>query len=178
MLPLNNHLHLKSTRVVGNATNAGKRCFYHINMAPNIFSSWLTSGKRQLIVLMSIDCFCFWKKYETRRNIFRIFFLKVSNERSENGQHDGIAIMKVWWVYCAIWLFKDGDAWFAWSMFIHVTILNHERTLTTVGPLIIESLWTKNRVSTGALGALDDPLVVQTKIWKSVWVCVDSTYHL
>ena len=34
----------------------------------------------------------------------------------------------------------------------------------TVGPLIIESLQTKNRVSTGALGALDDSLVVQTKI--------------
>ena len=35
---------------------------------------------------------------------------------------------------------------------------------TTVGPLIIESFWAKKRVSTGALGALDDPLVVQTKI--------------
>ena len=34
----------------------------------------------------------------------------------------------------------------------------------TVGPLIIESLRAKERVSTGALGALDDPLVVQTKI--------------
>ena len=36
--------------------------------------------------------------------------------------------------------------------------------LYTVGPLIIESLWAKKRVSTGALGALDDSLVVQTKI--------------
>ena len=34
----------------------------------------------------------------------------------------------------------------------------------TVGPLVIESLWAKKIVSTGALGALDDPLVVQTKI--------------
>ena len=34
----------------------------------------------------------------------------------------------------------------------------------TVGPLIIESFWVKNRVSTGALGALDAQLVVQTKI--------------
>ena len=36
--------------------------------------------------------------------------------------------------------------------------------VSTVGPLIIESFWGNNRVSTGALGALDDPLVVQTKI--------------
>ena len=36
--------------------------------------------------------------------------------------------------------------------------------LTTVGPLIIESFQAKKRVSTGALGALDDPFVVQTKI--------------
>ena len=36
--------------------------------------------------------------------------------------------------------------------------------LCTVGPLIIESLRAKKRVSTGALRALDDPLVVQTKI--------------
>ena len=34
----------------------------------------------------------------------------------------------------------------------------------TVGPLIIESLEAKKRVSTGVLGALDDPPVVQTKI--------------
>ena len=38
--------------------------------------------------------------------------------------------------------------------------------LNAVGPLIIESLWAKKRVSTGALRALDDPVVVQTKIWK------------
>ena len=44
----------------------------------------------------------------------------------------------------------------------HIRIYAH-----TVGPLIIESLWTKNQVSTGALGALDDPFVVQTKIRKS-----------
>ena len=36
--------------------------------------------------------------------------------------------------------------------------------LTTAGPLIIESPWVEKRVSTGALGALDDPLVVQTKV--------------
>ena len=36
----------------------------------------------------------------------------------------------------------------------------------TVGPRIIESFWVKNRVSTGALGALDDPCVVRTKILK------------
>ena len=33
-----------------------------------------------------------------------------------------------------------------------------------VGPLIIESFWAEKRVSTGALEALDDPLVVQAKI--------------
>ena len=47
--------------------------------------------------------------------------------------------------------------------------------LDTIGPLIIESIWTKKRVSTGALWALDDPLEVQTKIWKSVQVPVDHT---
>ena len=36
--------------------------------------------------------------------------------------------------------------------------------LYTVGPLIIESLWAKKRVSTGALRALDNQPVVQTKI--------------
>ena len=36
--------------------------------------------------------------------------------------------------------------------------------LITVGPLIIESFGAKKRVSTGALEALDDPIVVQTKI--------------
>ena len=40
----------------------------------------------------------------------------------------------------------------------------HLYRLDTVGPLIIESLRAKKRVSTGALRALDDPLVVQTKI--------------
>ena len=45
----------------------------------------------------------------------------------------------------------------------------------TVGPLIIESLWANKRVSAGALGALDDPLDVQTKILKSVRVPVDHT---
>ena len=35
---------------------------------------------------------------------------------------------------------------------------------TTVGPLIVESFWEKNRVSTGALKALDNPLVVLTII--------------
>ena len=34
----------------------------------------------------------------------------------------------------------------------------------TVGPQIIESFWAEKRVSTGALGALDDPPVVQTNI--------------
>ena len=38
----------------------------------------------------------------------------------------------------------------------------------SVGPLIIESLWTKKRVSSGALRALDDPLEDETKISKSV----------
>ena len=37
-------------------------------------------------------------------------------------------------------------------------------TSYTAGPLIIESFQAKKRVSTGALGALDDPLMVQTKI--------------
>ena len=39
-----------------------------------------------------------------------------------------------------------------------------QANLGTVGPLIIESLWAEKRESTRALGALDDPLVVQTKI--------------
>ena len=39
-----------------------------------------------------------------------------------------------------------------------------ETYLCTVGPLIIESLWTKKRVPTGAPRALDDLLEVQTKI--------------
>ena len=36
--------------------------------------------------------------------------------------------------------------------------------LYTVGPVIIESFWAQKRVSTGALEALDEALVVQTKI--------------
>ena len=47
--------------------------------------------------------------------------------------------------------------------------------LYTVGPLIIESHWAKKWVSTGALEALDDPFVVQIKIWKTNWVPVDNT---
>ena len=34
----------------------------------------------------------------------------------------------------------------------------------TIGLLIIESLWVEKRVRTGARGAQDDPLEVQTKI--------------
>ena len=41
---------------------------------------------------------------------------------------------------------------------------------TTAGPLIIRSLLAEKRVSTGALGALDDLPVVQTKIWKRSWL--------
>ena len=37
-------------------------------------------------------------------------------------------------------------------------------TVSIVGPLIIEPLQAEKRVSTGAIGALDDLLVVQTKI--------------
>ena len=48
----------------------------------------------------------------------------------------------------------------------------------TVGPLIIESLWAKKRVSTGALGPLDDPFVVQTKVRKSDSVPVDITLYI
>ena len=48
----------------------------------------------------------------------------------------------------------------------------------TIEPLIIESFWAKKRVSTRALGALDDPLVVPTNIWKSGRVPVDITQHL
>ena len=48
-------------------------------------------------------------------------------------------------------------------------------SLRTVGPLIIESLWARKWVSTGALEALDDPLVVQMKIWTTDWVPVDNT---
>ena len=43
---------------------------------------------------------------------------------------------------------------------------NSYNVLHTVGPLIIASLWAKKRVSTGTLPGLDDPVVVQTKIWK------------
>ena len=48
----------------------------------------------------------------------------------------------------------------------HVSALDllcYDLPIITVGPLIIESFWAKKRVSTGALEALDDPLVVQTK---------------
>ena len=38
----------------------------------------------------------------------------------------------------------------------------------TVGPLLTELFWTEKRVSTGALGAPDDLLVVQTKIERAV----------
>ena len=44
----------------------------------------------------------------------------------------------------------------------HTCILKAYSHLYTVWPLIIESLWTKKRVSTGAFGALDDPVVVQS----------------
>ena len=45
------------------------------------------------------------------------------------------------------------------------TILGRRTSMScTVEPLIIESLWAKKRVSTGALKALDDPLVVQMRI--------------
>ena len=46
---------------------------------------------------------------------------------------------------------------------------------TTVESLIIESLRTKKWVSTGAIGVLDDLLVVKTKIWESGWVPLDIT---
>ena len=49
---------------------------------------------------------------------------------------------------------------------------------STVEPLLIESLCAENRVSTWALGALDDQLVVQTKIWKTGSVPVDNTQRL
>ena len=42
------------------------------------------------------------------------------------------------------------------------------RHLYTVGSLIMKSLWAEKRVSTGALWALDNPLVVQMKIWKTL----------
>ena len=38
------------------------------------------------------------------------------------------------------------------------------RFSVTVEPLSIESLWAEKRVFAGALGALDDSIVVQTKI--------------
>ena len=38
----------------------------------------------------------------------------------------------------------------------------------TVGPLIIELFWARKRVSIGALRALDNPLVVQTKLERAV----------
>ena len=42
-------------------------------------------------------------------------------------------------------------------------------------PLIIDSLWVKEGLSTGAIGVLEDLLVVKTKIWKRGWVPVDDT---
>ena len=54
-------------------------------------------------------------------------------------------------------------------------LLSGDLTVCTVGPLIIESLWAKKWVSTGALEALDDTIVVQMKIWKTDWVPVDDT---
>ena len=56
--------------------------------------------------------------------------------------------------------------------------VSYHRYADTVGPVIIESLWAKKQVSTGALVALDDLLVVQTKIWNSGCVPVDNTLHL
>ena len=57
----------------------------------------------------------------------------------------------------------------------NMLIADFSNRLNTVGPLIIESFWGENRVSTGALGALDSSLVVQTKIWKHGWLPVDNT---
>ena len=51
----------------------------------------------------------------------------------------------------------------------------NKHALHTVGPLIIVSFWMRNWVSTGALRALEDPPVVQTKNWKHGWVPVDNT---
>ena len=48
----------------------------------------------------------------------------------------------------------------------------------TVGPLCMISLWAKKRVSTGALEALNNPPVVQTKIWRNGRDSVDNTYQL
>ena len=52
------------------------------------------------------------------------------------------------------------------------------QAMYTVGPLTIESFLAKKRVSTQALGALDEPLVVQTEIWNSDRVPVYNTWHL
>ena len=46
-----------------------------------------------------------------------------------------------------------------------------------VGPLITEPPFSKKRVCTGALKALDDPSLVQTKFWRKVWVSVNSNHH-
>ena len=48
----------------------------------------------------------------------------------------------------------------------------------TVGPLSIQSPWAGKRMSTGALDALNDLLIVLTKIWKNGWVPVVNTSHL
>ena len=48
----------------------------------------------------------------------------------------------------------------------------------TVEPLIIESPWVKKLMSTGALEALRDLLVVQTNVWKNRWVPEENNYHL
>ena len=41
-------------------------------------------------------------------------------------------------------------------------------TVHNVGPLIFESFWAVKQVSTGALGAVDDQLVVQRKFERAV----------
>ena len=51
--------------------------------------------------------------------------------------------------------YGSSRSWIVEHLYLH---------LHTLGPPVVESLWARKQVSTGALGALDDPLAVQTKI--------------
>ena len=70
-------------------------------------------------------------------------------------------IYMIGWCRYKIYAVYSGSSFFFGGVGIHGY---YEYAMYTVGPLIIESLWAKKRVSTGALEALDGPLVVQMNI--------------
>ena len=96
--------------------------------------------------------------------------------------------------WCAVWKFskQSWNAFEGWTL-NHVSILKPylqtvsmgenlrgylSKKSASAGPLIIELPLVGKWVSTTALEALDDPLVVKTKIWKDLWVPVGNTYCL